>query len=47
LTWLAGLGVLLAVGLLAAPPVTAAAIGQLVAAAAVLGGLMLARRMLR
>jgi O-antigen/teichoic acid export membrane protein len=47
LTWLAGLGVLLAVGLLAAPPVAAAGIGQLVAAAVVLGGLTLAWRMSR
>jgi O-antigen/teichoic acid export membrane protein len=44
LAWLAGLAVLLAVGLLAGPPVAAAAIGQLVAAAAVLGGMVLARR---
>ncbi len=44
LAWLAGLAILLAVGLLAGPPVTAAAIGQLVAAAAVLGAMVLARR---
>ncbi|HEY0816865.1 MAG TPA: hypothetical protein VGE11_26620 [Pseudonocardia sp.] len=44
LAWLAGLGILLAVGLLAAPPVAAAAIGQLVAAAAVLGAMVFARR---
>ncbi len=47
LTWLAGLGVLLAVGLLAAPPAAAAGIGQLVAAAVVLGGLTVATRMIR
>ena len=44
LAWLGGLVVLLAVGLLAAPPVAAATIGQFVAAAAVLGGMVLARR---
>ena len=44
LSWLAGLVVLLVVGLLAAPAVPAATIGQFVAAAAVLGGMLLARR---
>jgi hypothetical protein len=44
LAWLGGLVVLLAVGLLAGPPVAAATIGQFVAAAAVLGGMVLARR---
>jgi O-antigen/teichoic acid export membrane protein len=44
LAWLGGLLVLLAVGLLAGPPVAAATIGQFVAAAAVLGGMVLARR---
>ena len=44
LAWLAGLAALLVVGLLAAPPVTAATIGQLVAAAVVLGGLVVAYR---
>jgi O-antigen/teichoic acid export membrane protein len=40
LAWLAGLVVLLVVGLLAAPPVTAATIGQLAAAGLVLGALV-------
>jgi O-antigen/teichoic acid export membrane protein len=44
LGWLAGLVVLLAVGLAAAPPVTAATIGQLAAAGLVLGALVLAGR---
>lgn len=44
LAWVTGLGILLAVGLLAGPPVAAAAIGQLVAAAAVLGAMVFARR---
>ncbi|MDT7576400.1 MAG: hypothetical protein QOH17_2733, partial [Pseudonocardiales bacterium] len=44
LAWVGGLLVLLAVGLLAGPPVAAATIGQFVAAAAVLGGMVLARR---
>jgi O-antigen/teichoic acid export membrane protein len=44
LGWLAGLVVLLVVGLAAAPPVTAATIGQLVAAGLVLGALVLAGR---
>lgn len=44
LGWLAGLVVLLVVGLAAAPPVTAATIGQLAAAGLVLGALVLAGR---
>ncbi len=44
LAWLAGLVALLAVGLLAAPPVTAATIGQLAAAGLVLGALVIAGR---
>ena len=44
LAWLAGLVVLLVVGLAAAPPVAAATIGQLVAAGIVLGALVIAGR---
>jgi O-antigen/teichoic acid export membrane protein len=44
LAWLVGLVVLLAIGLVAAPPVTAATIGQLVAAGLVLGALVIAGR---
>ena len=44
LAWLAGLVALLAVGLVAAPPVTAATIGQLAAAGIVLGALVIAGR---
>ena len=44
LAWLGGLVALLAVGLAAAPPVTAATIGQLAAAGIVLGALVIAGR---
>lgn len=44
LAWLAGLVVLLVVGLAAAPPVAAATIGQLAAAGIVLGALVIAGR---
>lgn len=44
LAWIAGLAVLLAVALLAAPPLTAAAVGQLIGAAVVLVVLTLVRR---
>jgi O-antigen/teichoic acid export membrane protein len=44
LAWIAGLGVLLVVGLLAAPPLPAAAVGQLAGAIAVLVVLSLVRR---
>ncbi|MBV9919487.1 MAG: hypothetical protein JOY78_01335, partial [Pseudonocardia sp.] len=42
--WLAGLVALLVIGLVAAPPVTAAGIGQLAAAGLVLGALVIAGR---
>jgi O-antigen/teichoic acid export membrane protein len=44
LAWIAGLGLLLVVGLLAAPPLPAAAVGQLAGALAVLVVLSLVRR---
>jgi O-antigen/teichoic acid export membrane protein len=44
LAWLAGLVALLVIGLVAAPPVTAASIGQLAAACLVLGALVIAGR---
>jgi O-antigen/teichoic acid export membrane protein len=44
LAWLAGLVALLVIGLVVAPPVTAASIGQLAAAGIVLGALVIAGR---
>jgi len=44
LAWLVGLGVLLVVGLVARPPVDAAAFGQMAAALVALGVLVAARR---
>jgi hypothetical protein len=44
LSWLAGLVALIGIGLVAAPPVAAASIGQLAAAGIVLGALVIAGR---